>query len=80
VSPRSRIRRNPAVHTPIFAFDYAPVTAYSFIPTPAQIEEARRQGFSVYVYDSPAVLSELRANATIILLPRPPGVSGTDAP
>ena len=64
----------------IEAMFYAPVTAYSFIPTQTQVDEARRQGFSVYVYDGPAVPSELRANAAIILLPRPPGLSGEDAP
>jgi len=64
----------------IEAMFYAPVTAYSFIPTRAQIEEARRQGFSVYVYDSPAVPSELRADFAITLFPRPPGLLGKDAP
>jgi 4-amino-4-deoxy-L-arabinose transferase-like glycosyltransferase len=64
----------------IEAMFYAPVTAYSFIPNRAQIEEARRQGFSVYVYDSPAVPSGLRADSTITLFPRPPGLSGKGVP
>jgi 4-amino-4-deoxy-L-arabinose transferase len=64
----------------IEAMFYAPVTAYAFIPTRAQVDEARRQAFSVYVYDSPAIPSALRADPTIILLPRPPGLSGRNAP
>jgi 4-amino-4-deoxy-L-arabinose transferase-like glycosyltransferase len=64
----------------IEAMFYAPVTAYRFVPTRAQVAEARRQGFRVYVYDSPAVPSELRADAGIILLPRPSGLAGEAAP
>jgi hypothetical protein len=52
----------------IEAMFYARVSAYPFIPTHAQMEEAQSKGFKVFVYDSPEVPPDIRNDAQVVML------------
>lgn len=52
----------------IEAMFYANVSAYPFIPNQAQVDEAMRRGFRVFIYDSPSIPFEIKTNVNVVIL------------
>ena len=54
----------------IEAMFYADVTAYPFVPTREQIQQARGKGFAVFIFDNSLLPSDIRSDSTVTILPR----------
>jgi 4-amino-4-deoxy-L-arabinose transferase len=52
----------------IEAMFYCNFTAYRFIPSNDQIKQASDKGYSIYIYDSPLIPSDIRNNNNITIL------------
>jgi hypothetical protein len=52
----------------IEAMFYCNFTAYPFIPSKEQIKQAADKGYSIYIFESPSLTSDIRNNKNITLL------------